>query len=65
MRRDKLIEMLSGIEIEVKCTGRNNSGDYFYEARISNKSCEDIADFVQDELREQRQREEKRKNKKS
>lgn len=51
MRRDKLKELLKSVEIEV--TGRT--------AFISNKSCEDIADFIQEELVEQRKRDYKKK----
>ena len=63
MLRDRLIEMLQNIEIITMIPVGTNilqsaSGN------ISKKSCEDIADFVQAEMKEQRQRIYKSKHKK-
>jgi hypothetical protein len=44
MRRKRLIEMLENIEI-VRC---EKCGGVAY--RLSGKSCQDIADFVQEEI---------------
>jgi hypothetical protein len=48
MKRNKLIELLKGIELYVSIQINNNVSQTVW-AKLTSKSCEDIADFVEEE----------------